>query len=145
MWTWFGLAVLALIGELLTGTFYLLVVAVGLAAAGIAAWLALSPEAQLIAFGVVVLTTLVVLRKTRVLKKREISPERNANVIMDIGQTVEVTDWERDGTTRVQYRGAAWQASLAEEQANLGETPQPGAYVITEMRGNRLILARKRN
>ena len=33
MWTWFGLAVLALIGELVTGTFYLLLIAVGLAAA----------------------------------------------------------------------------------------------------------------
>lgn len=145
MWTWFGLAVLALIGELLTGTFYLLLVAVGLAAAGIAAWLAFSPEVQLIAFGIVVLAALVVLRKTRVLKKREIRPERNANVIMDIGQTVEVTDWAPDGTTRVQYRGAAWQASLAEGQSNQGEAPQPGTHVITEMRGNRLILARKRS
>lgn len=140
MWTWFGLAVMALIGELLTGTFYLLLVAVGLVAGGIAAWLGFSPEVELIAFGIVLLVALIILRKTRVLKKREINPARNANVIMDIGQTVEVADWAADGTAKVQYRGAAWQASLAE-----GETPQPGAYVITEMRGNRLILARKRS
>src|SRR5690606_24540432 len=37
MWFWFGFAVLALIGEVLTGTFYLLLFALGLAAAGITA------------------------------------------------------------------------------------------------------------
>jgi len=37
-WVWFGLMALALIGEVMTGTFYLLMVAVGFAVAGIAAW-----------------------------------------------------------------------------------------------------------
>lgn len=39
MWIWFGLAAVALIGEVGSGTFYLLLVALGLAAGGIAAWL----------------------------------------------------------------------------------------------------------
>ena len=39
MWIWLGLAALALIGELATGTFYLLLVALGLAGGGVAAWL----------------------------------------------------------------------------------------------------------
>ena len=37
MWIWLGLAALALIGELATGTFYLLLVALGLAGGGVAA------------------------------------------------------------------------------------------------------------
>lgn len=35
---WFTLAVLLVIGELMTGTFYLLMVAIGLLAGGLAAW-----------------------------------------------------------------------------------------------------------
>lgn len=68
MWIWLGLAALALIGELATGTFYLLLVALGLAGGGVAAWLNAGLEWQLLACGVVVLLGLVILRKTRVLK-----------------------------------------------------------------------------
>ena len=140
MWTWFGLAVLALIGELVTGTFYLLLIAVGLAAGGAAAWFAGSAEWQLAVFGVVALAGLVVLRKTGVLKKREIDAQRNADVNLDIGQQVEVAAWKADGTAQVSYRGATWQADLTQ-----GEAPQPGIYVIAAVRGNRLVLARKRD
>jgi len=106
MWIWLGLAALALIGELATGTFYLLLVALGLAAAGAAAWLGSGLEWQLVACGVVLLLGLLVLRKTRVLKKREVNSARNADVNLDIGQTVSVESWSEHGTTRVWYRGA---------------------------------------
>ena len=62
------------IGELATGTFYLLLVALGLAGGGVAAWLNAGLEWQLLACGVVVLLGLVILRKTRVLKKRSTRP-----------------------------------------------------------------------
>ena len=139
MWIWFGLAVLALIGELLTCTFYLLLIAVGLAAAGATAWLAGPVEWQLVVFGVVALAGLAVLRKTGVLKKREVDAQRNVDVNLDIGQQVEVTAWQADGTAQVWYRGATWQADLAE-----GEAPQAGLHVIVAVRGNRLVLTRKR-
>ena len=29
---------------------------------------------------------------------------------LDSGETVQVTQWNADGSTRVQYRGAAWSA-----------------------------------
>ncbi len=138
MWTWFGLAVLALIGELLTGTFYLLLIALGLAAAGAAAWLASRVEWQLAIFGVVALAGLLVLRKTGILKKREIDAQCNADVNLDIGQQVEVSAWQADGAAQVWYRGATWQAGLTE-----GETPQAGMHVIAAVRGSRLILTRK--
>ena len=140
MWTWFGLAVLALIGELVTGTFYLLLIALGLAAGGAAAWLAGPVEWQLVVFGVVALAGLVVLRKTGVLKKREVDAQRNADVNLDIGQQVDVASWKADGTAQVMYRGANWQADLTQ-----GETPQPGIYVIAAVHGNRLVLTRKRD
>ncbi|MBB1592756.1 NfeD family protein [Achromobacter sp. UMC46] len=135
MWIWLGLAALALIGELATGTFYLLLVALGLAAAGVAAWLGAGLEWQLVACGVVLLLGLLLLRKTRVLKKREVNSARNADVNLDIGQTVAVEAWSDQGTARVWYRGAHWQAELAH-----GQTPRAGEHIITELRGSILVL-----
>ncbi|SEK08567.1 MULTISPECIES: NfeD family protein [unclassified Achromobacter] len=138
MWIWLGLAALALIGELATGTFYLLLVALGLAAGGIAAWLNAGLQWELVACGVVLLLGLLVLRKTRVLKKREVDSARNADVNLDIGQTVMVEAWSDNRTTRIWYRGAHWQAELAE-----GHAPQGGEHIITELRGSTLVLTPK--
>lgn len=135
MWIWFGLAVLALIGEVATGTFYLLLVALGLAAGGIAALVALSLELQLAVCGAVALVALVVLRKTGVLKKREVDAASNADVNMDVGQVVTVADWGAGNTARVFYRGASWQVELAP-----GYDPVPGEHVITAVRGSRFII-----
>jgi membrane protein implicated in regulation of membrane protease activity len=135
MWIWFGLAVLALIGEVATGTFYLLLVAIGLASGGLAAFWQTALEWQLIVCGVVVLIGLLLLRQTGVLKKREINAARNADVNMDIGQFVRVDDWRNLKTARVLYRGASWQVELAP-----GYEPVAGEYVITEVRGSHLIV-----
>lgn len=135
MWIWFGLAVLALIGEVATGTFYLLLVAIGLAAAGVAVIGGLALEGQLIVCGVVVIAGLLVLRATGVLKKREIDAQRNADVNLDIGQVVTVRDWAGGRTARVSYRGASWDVMLAP-----GCEPVAGEYIITEVRGSQLIV-----
>ncbi|CAO3918469.1 NfeD family protein [Achromobacter mucicolens] len=139
MWIWLGLAALALIGELATGTFYLLLVALGLASGGIAAWLNAGLQWELVACGVVLLLGLLVLRKTRVLKKREVNSARNADVNLDIGQTVVVEAWSDSGAARVWYRGAHWQAELAK-----GHAAHPGEHIITELRGSILVLTPKR-
>ncbi|MCD0505196.1 NfeD family protein [Bordetella petrii] len=138
MWIWFGLAAIALIGEVASGTFYLLLVALGLVAGGIAAWLAVDFEWQLVACAAVALAGLLVLRRTGVLKKREVDAGRSADVNMDIGQEVEVEGWSDAGLARVWYRGAHWQAELA-----AGQPRKPGLHVIAELRGARLVLVRK--
>lgn len=138
MWIWFGLAVLALIGEVVSGTFYLLIVGVAFALAGVAAGLSLGVEWQLVVCAAVALLSLLVLRRTGVLKKREVNSAKNADVNLDIGQTVEVETWSDLGLTRVKYRGASWQAELAS-----GQVKEPGFFKIVEIRGTRLILARK--
>jgi membrane protein implicated in regulation of membrane protease activity len=138
MWIWFGLAIAALIGELSSGTFYLLLVALGLAAAGVAAWLDVRVQWQLIVCAAIGLLGLAVLRATRVLKKREVNDRRNADVHLDIGQTVNVESWSEAGLARVWYRGAHWQAELAP-----GQAPTLGLHQITEIRGTRLILSPK--
>lgn len=138
MWIWFGLAAVALIGEVASGTFYLLLVALGLAAGGAAAWFDAGFEWQLVACAVVALVGLFVLRRTGVLKKREVDAKSNADVHLDIGQTVEVESWTDAGIARVWYRGAHWQAELA-----AGQPREPGLYMISEVRGPRLVLTRK--
>lgn len=138
MWIWFGLAIAALIGELASGTFYLLLVALGLAAGGVAAWMDVGLQWQLIVCAAVGLMGLGILRATRVLKKREVDDRRNADVHLDIGQTVNVESWSEARQARVWYRGAHWQAELASDQA-----PEPGLYQIAAIRGTRLILSRK--
>ncbi|WP_459618459.1 NfeD family protein [Bordetella sp. 2513F-2] len=135
MWIWFGLAALALIGEVLTGTFYLLLVALGLAAGGIGAALHAGLPWQLVICAVVALAGLLVLRRTGVLKKREIDARRNADVNLDIGQQVEVEAWSEAGTARVWYRGAHWQAELSPGQPRVA-----GPHRIAEIRGSRLVV-----
>ena len=136
MWIWFGLAALALIGEVSSGTFYLLLVALGLTAAGFTAWFSFGFEWQLLVCVVVALGGLVILRKTKVLKKREINAARNVDVHMDIGQTVMVDAWSEQRLASVQYRGAQWQAELAQ-----GYPRQSGPHTIIEVRGTRFIVA----
>lgn len=138
MWIWFGLAVAALIGEVASGTFYLLLVAVALASAGIAAWLDVGLEWQLLICAAVGLLCLFVLRRTGVLKKKEMNDARNMDLHLDIGQTVSVEAWSDSGRARVRYRGTQWQAELA-----AGQTPTSGLHVIKEVRGALLVLVPK--
>ncbi|MFA4913245.1 MAG: NfeD family protein [Burkholderiaceae bacterium] len=136
MWIWFGLSALALIGEVMTGTFYLLLVAVGLAAGGLAAMVDVGFQWQLVIAGLAALAGLPILRATGVLKKREVNSARNADVNLDIGQIVQVQAWSQDHTARVSYRGANWQAVLATGQPCL-----TGPHEIVEIHGSQLTVA----
>jgi len=136
MWYWFGLAALALIGEAVSGgALYLLLVALGMLGGGLVAALGFALVWQLAACAASALLGLLALRRTGVLKKREINAARNADVNLDIGQTVQVDAWTPVGTARVWYRGAHWQAGIAP-----GVACKPGPHIITEIRGTRLIL-----
>jgi membrane protein implicated in regulation of membrane protease activity len=135
MWIWFGLAVLSLIGEVMTGTFYLLLVATGLAAGGLAAVGGIGIEGQLGVCGGVVIAGLLILRATGVLKKREVDSARNADVNLDIGQIVTVGDWKGGRSARAWYRGANWDVMLA-----AGCDPVAGEQLIIEVRGSQLIV-----
>jgi len=136
MWYWFGLAALALVGEVGSGTFYLLLVALGFVGGGVAAALGAGLAWQLATCAGVALAGLLILRRTGFLKKREINAARNADVNLDIGQSVHIDAWSASGAARVRYRGATWQAELA-----AGSPRAAGRHVIVEVRGTRLIVA----
>lgn len=132
---WFVAAGVTVILELFSGTFYLLMIAIGLAAAGLAAFGGAGPAAQTLVAAVVGVAATAVLRRSKFGRPTRTDAARDPNVNQDIGQTVHVPQWQ-DGAARVMYRGALWDVELAP-----GVQASPGAFIIREIRGSRLIVA----
>ena len=133
---WFVVAFGLLIAELLTGTFYLLMVAIGCAVGGIAAWTGAAPPLQFVAGAAVGIAATMILRRTRWGERRTSTDSAtNRDVILDIGEVVQVNDWQ-DGTAHVRYRGCHWDATLEP-----GAIARSGAQVIKAVRGSTLIVA----
>jgi membrane protein implicated in regulation of membrane protease activity len=122
--------------ELLTGTFYLLMLAIGFAFAALAAHLGWSLSAQIIVAAVVGGGAVVVwhLRQTK-RHLQEPAAQANANVNLDIGETVQIEAWNADGTADVHYRGARWTAIHRS-----GVSPSAGSHRVAELVGNRLLV-----
>lgn len=134
MWFWFGVAALFLLLEMATGTFYLLLVALGLAASGTAAYAGLSLVWQIISGLVVSLVGLMVLHHHRQ-SKGQVPTQSDPNVVQDIGQSVIVDAWDESGQARVFYRGANWSARI-----DVDQPAQPGEHYIQAVQGLTLIL-----
>ena len=132
---WWLLTGAAVAVELMTGTFYLLMFAVGLAAAAIAAHLGASVTSQLVIAALIGGGAVVAWHFLRGKKMVGKKAEFNSDVNMDIGQTVHVDTWQADGTTTIKYRGANWTAQLQE-----GSSSGVGAYSVEQVIGSRLIL-----
>ncbi len=131
------LAVGALVAaELATGTFYLLMLALGAAAGAMAAYAGVDSEAQITAASVVGGGAVVVWHFMRKLRPKTAPAESNHDVNIDIGQRLHVGAWDAEGTARVPYRGAQW----AVRYAGSG-TPSPGEFVIVALDGNELRVA----
>jgi len=136
---WLVLAGLAVGVELFTGTFYLLMIAIGLAAGGGVALLGGALEWQLLVAAAIGVAATGLLRRSRFGKMNKEKAARDPNVILDIGQSVQVDQWsELDGTptSRVRYRGAEWDVELAP-----GNAARSGQFIIREVRGSRLIVS----
>ena len=131
-WLATGLVVLL---ELFTGTFYLLMLAVGLAAGALAAHAQLGLSGQLVVAALVGATTvsLAYLRRRR--RPGAPSARADRSVNLDIGETIQIEAWNSDGTAQVRYRGAQWTAL-----ARPGSSPTPGAHRVAELVGNRLLV-----
>ncbi len=131
-WLLMGMAVAA---ELVTGTFYLLMFALGLAAAAIAAHMGLEVVAQLVIAAVVGGGAVVAWYLVNGNKAASKKAEFNSDVNMDIGQTIYVDAWQADGTASIKYRGAIWMAQL-----QAGSDATAGNFVIEQVIGSRLIV-----
>lgn len=133
-WIWFALAVVALIGEAVTGTFYVLMIAVGLFVGGVLAlagaplWMELTGAA---------FTTLLLLWLVYRFRGQKVNAQANSAVNLDVGRHITVDRWRPDGTARVWYRGAHWEAELA---PGSGDQRVSGPHEIVALEGSLLVI-----
>lgn len=132
---WLGAAGVLVVLELFTGTFYLLMIAIGLAVGGIVALLGAAGPLQAIAAAAVGVAATGLLHRSRFGRPARHEPARDRNVNLDIGQHLSVPAWD-NGHARVMYRGALWDVELGQ-----GATARPGDFRIVEVQGSRLVVA----
>ncbi len=128
-----GAGVLVIL-ELFSGTFYLLMIAIGMGAGALMSLARVDMPGQMLVAGLVAAVATLLLRRSRFGKSAQPHASANPDVNLDIGQTVSVPAWQ-DGAARVMYRGALWDVELAP-----GEAAAPGVFRIREVRGSRLIV-----
>jgi len=121
--------------ELISGTFYLLMISTGLVAAALAAHAGLDLVWQWVVAAFVGGGSVLVWRRHKRSQPPVAAANANPDVNMDVGEIVQVETFNPDGSCNVQYRGARWDASLQH-----GESATAGAYTIAEVIGSRLIL-----
>ncbi|MBR7059198.1 MAG: NfeD family protein [Neisseriaceae bacterium] len=109
--TWFAIALIALVLEVLSGTFYLLVLSIACAITGIIDHIFNPPDAiNLTICGI--LSFIGIVLATYWHRKKRVIPMSENTVYddLDLGQNVTVIGQNNDGLYQVQYRGAVWQA-----------------------------------
>lgn len=135
---WIG-AGLLIVAELLSGTFYLLMIALGFIAAAVARMAGANLAWQCTLAALVALAAVLVLRRARFARRRaKRDASSNPDVNPDIGASVQVAAWQ-DGRARVIYRGAHWDAELAPGACATAHT-----YEIVAVRGSCLIVVEKK-
>lgn len=133
---WWILAALAVGTELLTGTFYLLMVALGLAAGAIAAHVGATETVQMTVAAFVGGGAVAALYRLRPTPPRHLPAHADADVNLDIGQTLTIPHWSKGLHTQAAYRGAQWAVEyIPSEDA---PTPTAGLYRIREVVGSTL-------
>lgn len=108
IWTILGFVLV--IVELMTGTFYLLVLGVGALAGAVAAWAGAPFLGQVAAAGVVASIGSWLVQKWHATQHKD-GDQANA---IDVGQSVIVARWvnQAEGMLRVKYRGTEWDARV---------------------------------
>jgi membrane protein implicated in regulation of membrane protease activity len=132
---WWILAGAAVAVELATGTFYLLMLATGLAAGALAAHVGAGLPAQLVTAAAVGGLAVGALHIRRSRRPPAVDSHADRDVNLDIGGTVHVDAWLPDGTAQVKYRGAQWTVVPAP-----GTSHGTGAHRVREVIGNRLVV-----
>ncbi|MGZ5201223.1 MAG: NfeD family protein [Telluria sp.] len=132
---WLVAAGVLVILELFSGTFYLLMIAIGLGFGALAALGGIQGPMQAIVAAIVGVIATGLLHRSRLGHPAKANAARDHNVNLDIGQRVQVPNWH-EGKARVLYRGALWDIELGQ-----GATPQAGEFKIVEVQGSRLIVS----
>jgi len=132
---WWIAAGVAVAAELITGTFYLLMVAIGLAAAALVAHTGAATAIQITVAAAVGGGAVLVLRWARSRGTAAPAAQANPDIHLDIGQTVHIAQWSADGSSQVHHRGANWTAIH-----RTGVVPVAGEHRVAEVIGSRLLV-----
>jgi membrane protein implicated in regulation of membrane protease activity len=132
---WWVAAGVVVIAELVTGTVYLLMVALGLACGAVAAHWGLGLNQQITVAALVSSLSTASWHFYRRRHSVNTPAHQNRDVNLDIGERVQVPAWSADGTARIVYRGTHWSARLASSAVAM-----PGEHTITAIEGNTLFL-----
>ena len=127
---WFVLGLALIILEMATGTFYLLVLGIAMAAGGVAALSDASMIWQLVTCAVVAATGTIILRRYKGGHTYQASSSN-----LDAGQPVKVLKWNDDDSARVFYRGAEWDAKTEDS-----DTPHNETLYVKAMQGSTIVL-----
>jgi membrane protein implicated in regulation of membrane protease activity len=125
-----------IIAELMTGTFYLLVVGVGTLAGALVAWLGGNVLVQAVIGSAVALVGAFAVHHWHHANRGEATGSN----FLDRGQPVVLEGWANETAhiARVKYRGTTWDARMAAS----GERPAPGTTLYIEgHEGNTLVVA----
>ncbi|HYC36652.1 MAG TPA: NfeD family protein [Usitatibacter sp.] len=125
-----------IIAELLTGTFYLLVIGVGAFAGALAAWVGADVMIQAIAGSIVAVGGTMLVHHWHGANRGADGGRGN---LLDRGQPVVLEGWANEGAgiARVKYRGTSWDARVAQADPR----PAPGSTLYIEaMEGNTLVV-----
>ncbi len=132
---WWLLTGAAVALELFSGTFYLLMLAVGMAAGALAAHAGAGTALQLIVAAAVGSAAVVAWYLAKKRKPSDPSARALRSVNLDVGEVIQIDVWLPDGTASVRYRGAQWTA--IQRPGNPG---MPGSYRVAELVGSRLLV-----
>jgi membrane protein implicated in regulation of membrane protease activity len=130
---WIVLAGVLLVAEMTTGTFYLLLFALGAGLGAILSWMGLGVEFQITAAAIFAAGTSFLLKRSRSGQTANAQSDK-----LDIGNTVYVENWGGEGLSpgraKVTYRGSTWSA------ISLDVPPRAGAHNIVNVNGSTLEL-----
>lgn len=132
---WWLIAGAAVAVELLTGTFYLLMLALGLAAAALAAHAGIGVEGQIMVAAIVGAGAVIAWHWTKRTRPGDPSARADRSVNLDVGELVMIDAWNADGTAQIKYRGATWTAVHRP-----GVVPSTGPHRVAELVGSRLLV-----
>ena len=108
---WVVVGFVLVIAELLTGTFYLLVIGIGAFAGALVAWLGGAGTVQAVAAGAVALIGTWLVHMWHRAQPKDLPGTSN---FLDRGQPVVLERWDNEpaGLARVKYRGTTWEARV---------------------------------
>jgi len=132
---WVIVGFVLVIAEVVTGTFYLLVIGLGAFAGAVLAWLGANELVQAAIGGAVAIAGAVFVHHWH---GRNRADGKDSN-LLDRGQPVVLEGWTNESAriARVKYRGALWDAKLVRPEDN----PPPGSTLYIEGQdGNTLMV-----